>query len=405
MTNARESTMRRIAIVLASLPQPVAQRLLGSLNGDTQQLVRDALSSLSDVDPLERRRAIDGFTRSLRSNSNNGGPNGKTNSSDAAEIIFSRTAIRNLNERDADGSPIDQGLHAGRSENTDGKKPVPFAFLCDVDDESLVAHLSGERPQTLAIILASISPSQAARVLPRLEVNVRVEAMRRMATLSELPNELLDDIGNQLRTRLSPAPRSHSTIVNGAGQRALDAILAELPSELTTSRVSIPETMRAVDSGTTVKPDFATSANAIRAEQRNSTTSTIRIAEGTQREQSDSGDPQLARKNDVRGTKPPLSHLRSTDSIHQFLVSLPATQLRDALGKAPIRQALLALCGLPNATAEAVFASLPRKQAKQVRDQLASLGSLELREIDEAKEFVATMALSEQAQRVSLTAA
>jgi flagellar motor switch protein FliG len=86
------------------------------------------------------------------------------------------------------------------------------------------------------------------------------------------------------------------------------------------------------------------------------------------------------------------SPLASTDSIHEYLVSLSTEELRTALGKADTRQALLTLCGLPNAKAESLLASLPRRQAKQVRDQLAALGTLHLREIDEAKTVVASLA-------------
>jgi len=67
------------------------------------------------------------------------------------------------------------------------------------------------------------------------------------------------------------------------------------------------------------------------------------------------------------------------------------------------------LCGLPNAKAEALLASLPRRQAKQVRDQLSQLGTLELREIDAAKEVLAQRIFNDQIEpgrlRISAVAA
>lgn len=401
MTNAKEATMRRIAIVLASLPQPVAQRLLGTLQNDSQQLVRAALGSLADVDPLERRRALDGFATSLRNDHGKRGPHSATNSSDAAEIIFSRTAMRNLNEREANGSRSGDLTHEDQREHASGQKPATFAFLRDVDDESLVAHLSGEMPQTLAIILASISPAQAARVLPRLDVKVRIDAMRRMANLKELPAELIDDIGNQLRTRLTPSPQGGGSSGNGAGQRALDAILAELPSEPVPSQdPSIDQLQNLID-----RVNGQTIANESRPAQGDQPRSEVRIAEDTWPDDQSSGNRHESPSTSHRDFVDESSPLRSTDSIHLFLVSMPTDQLRETLGKVPIRLALLTLCGLPNSTAEAVLASLPRKQAKQVREQLATLGSLELREIDEAKQTVATSALSQKASHHRVMAA
>jgi hypothetical protein len=80
---------------------------------------------------------------------------------------------------------------------------------------------------------------------------------------------------------------------------------------------------------------------------------------------------------------------KSTAEIHSQLISTPPTQLREALASVDGRQAILALCGLPKATAEAVLNDLPRRQAKQIRQQIASFAMVELREIDTAKEAVA----------------
>ena len=66
MSGEREAALRRIAIVLSSLPPAVATRLLGELDGNSKQLVRRTMTGLSDVDPLERKRAIQAFAGSVR---------------------------------------------------------------------------------------------------------------------------------------------------------------------------------------------------------------------------------------------------------------------------------------------------------------------------------------------------
>jgi flagellar motor switch protein FliG len=357
MTKAKEASMRRIAIVLASLPEPVAQRLLGSLQADSQRQVRAAINSLADVDPLERRRALDGFALSLRQGNSN-----TSTSSDAAELVFSRNAVEGLSER---------------SSSVSSEKSKPLDFLKDVDDDELLLHLTGELPQTLAIILASISPSQAARVLPRLDVHVRLEAMRRMANLQEIPTELVDDIGNQLRRRL--IPKGGTT---AAGRRALDAILAEVPQAQPAATV----TDNAQQTGESkAVGDKGNEPNAIpNATIPNKTSPHDSVTM-----------PRLAKHTVVpREQEPPFD---STESIHAALTELPIDRLRDALSRVETRQALLTLCGLSSSTTEAVLSTLPRRQAKQVREQLASLGSLQLREIDEAKEAVARQAFQKVA--------
>ncbi len=59
---------------------------------------------------------------------------------------------------------------------------------------------------------------------------------------------------------------------------------------------------------------------------------------------------------------------------------------------------MLALCGLPNQVADSVLAILPRAHAKQVRMQMVTLNTLQLREIDEAKEKVALASLETSGQ-------
>ncbi len=352
MTQAKDATLRRIAIVLASLPESVSRRLLGSLKGDSQRHVRVAISTLSDVDPLERRRALDGFANSLRQTQSK-----KSTSNDAAEVVFSRAALRTLDDSPPTVEPAPRSV----------ERQHPLSFLLDVEDEALISHLGGELPQTLAIILSSIPPTQAARVLPRLDVTARAETMRRMAKLGDVPSDVVEDIASQLRTRFASTSRS-----SGQGRRALDAILAEMPQAPV-----VPPTLKptpppgpVVMATKPIKPADKPAADT-------DGTLNIRLAPGTF-QPSDEKVP---------------AELRSTDLIHQFLVKLPAERLRDTLALVPLRQALLALCGLPNSAAEAVFASLPRSQAKQVRQQLGELGTLELREIDDAKELLAKTAL------------
>ena len=54
---------------------------------------------------------------------------------------------------------------------------------------------------------------------------------------------------------------------------------------------------------------------------------------------------------------------------------------------------MLALCGLPNQITSAVLALLPKAESRKVREAMNSLGALQLREIDEAKEAIANASI------------
>ena len=62
----REAMLRRVAIVLSSLPAPVAANLLGEIDASTKVAVRRTMMSLADVDPLEQKRALHAFKVSVQ---------------------------------------------------------------------------------------------------------------------------------------------------------------------------------------------------------------------------------------------------------------------------------------------------------------------------------------------------
>ena len=64
----------------------------------------------------------------------------------------------------------------------------------------------------------------------------------------------------------------------------------------------------------------------------------------------------------------------------------------------------MALCGLPNQVTSAVLALLPKAESRKVRESMNSLGALQLREIDEAKEIVAVESLEVIDEPVSTAA-
>ena len=63
---------------------------------------------------------------------------------------------------------------------------------------ALAARLEKEHPQTVAVACAVLGPELTAELLPCFELNLQVEVMMRIARLSRIPLELLEDIENLL---------------------------------------------------------------------------------------------------------------------------------------------------------------------------------------------------------------
>ncbi len=400
----REAMLRRVAIVLSSLPAPVAANLLGEIDENTKQAVRRTMTSLSDVDPLEHKRALHAFKISVQK------PDASPDQFHSSTAAESEPVVSGSVPQQA-GNPVSRVVESG----PDPQRPIhPFAFVEEVNEQALVELLGTEHPQTVAIVLASIQPEHAARILPRLDAGLQQEALTRIGRLGEIPAASVTDVAEHFRRSLANKSTLNSDSV---GRRALDAILAAMPNasdqyepELAPTSppvVPVHVTDEALETLPVRNDNFPSAVST--AEDLSSK---LRIAEGTSPTSSSespyfqasssrhrvdaglgsyeasvdaavSGSPGVA--NPVGGN----DAFPSTDSIHQHLLQLSPQNLCETLGKVETRTAMLALCGLPNQVTSAVLAILPRTQSRKVREAMNSLGTLQLREIDQAKEAIA----------------
>ena len=386
-----DSPLRRIAIVLSVLPEPAADRLLRSLHPALRDRIRETAQTLGEVEPWERQLALRSFAGSIRESESGG--------ADAASIASASPAAGRAAGA-TDEARFGHAAAAYATANTPAPPAVtgtpasaasPLAFLRNVSAETLVQRLTGEHPQTVALVLASITPELAAAVLPKLPDGEREAAIGRLGRLDEIPDDAIAAIAEHFQERLGDAaPGSHS-----AGQRALAAIFAQLrnatesplPSATTANEDRAPES-RAPESDSAVErrwplrpfPDGPARPAASRAGLSGSDTS------GWDASGSGVSGYRL-------GEDAPVAEINADEFSHQqaheHLVTLDPAQLCQALGQVDTRQALLALCGIPADVADSVLELLPRRQAKDVRRQLASLGSIRIREIDAAKILVA----------------
>ncbi len=84
----------------------------------------------------------------------------------------------------------------------------PLAFINRIEPSQIVGFMSAEHPQLLAVVLAHINRDHAARVVERLEDDLRTEVARRVAKMGPLPPDVIRRVGAELDYRLSAFARS-----------------------------------------------------------------------------------------------------------------------------------------------------------------------------------------------------
>jgi flagellar motor switch protein FliG len=387
----RDARMRRVAILLSSLPAPIAGKLLGTIDPASKQSLRRTMTTLSDVDPMERHRVIEAFRVSI----------GRQSTDQFAAMNDEGDTFESSSQSGASKSQYGNGLQASpvlknaspesTSANNDADQNSPLAFLADVDDQSLADLLKDEHPQAVALVLASVPPQTAGRVLSLLPDQLRSQTISRIGRLGEIPTEAAADLATHFRSRIGENP---STKSNATGQRKLDAILASMPKSDSSSQSHDP--VQTTQSATP-SPDGRSDAEVSAIDLSHRLRVVSEDAPNTKAQTAE----RPANVDAPPTTNPANSTLGSTDAIHDRLLSLSPTQLCQSLARVETREAMLCLCGLPNPVAEAALAMLPKGQAKTVREQINGLSALNLRDIDNAKESVAqaSMMFTDKSQR------
>jgi flagellar motor switch protein FliG len=221
LTNAG---VRKAAILVACLDRAAADAVLEQLTPEQAQRVRQAVVVLDDIPGKEQRCVVDEFFRL--------GPQPSTQQSVGIEPGGRL------------GREIGLGRSAPHAEEpaASGSHPTPFVRLREAEGKKIARLLSGERPQTIALVLSHLSARQAGGVLARLQPNLQTEVVRRLVDLEETDPTVLQEVEQALESRLSQkVPMQRRRV---AGLQAIGGILQASESDV---RLQILDNLAAHD--------------------------------------------------------------------------------------------------------------------------------------------------------------
>ena len=181
-----ESDLRQAAIVLMSLPEQQAAEIMSQLAPHQIQAVSIEIACIEQIGGDEQSEAIRRFAES--SPSSLGGESGGMN------------RAKNL---------IKNALGDKASEYIDNVRQhveaLPFGFLHKVDSQNLLTFIIDEHPQTIALILSYLPSSLAADILTGLSTERRESVVRRIATMGESNPDVIAEVEQGLKNRMSSA--------------------------------------------------------------------------------------------------------------------------------------------------------------------------------------------------------
>jgi flagellar motor switch protein FliG len=208
------------------------------------------------------------------------------------------------------------------------QEAVDFASLRQIEPQQLAKFVEGEHPQTIALVLAHLDPSQAAGLLSSLPLETRTNAAIRMATLEQI------------------SPESVRTIAMVLGQKIKN--LGELSRAACGGVEAVAAMLNRLD--TTTCNDLISAV-----EKENSTLSDT---------------------------------IRRFMFLFEDLVSLDATSIRELLGEVDRKVLVTALKGTSPDLQKRFLDTMSQRGAEMLKDDLDSLGPIKLKEVDAAQQTI-----------------
>jgi len=176
---------RKAAVLLVSVEEDLAALLLSKLDKPYVEAIMREVAQLRNVSKEERDKAIEEFYQIAlaRNLLDSGGMN-------TAKALLEKTFKKEEAEQML--GDVQKSMQT-----------TPFAFLQRAESANLLTFIQGEHPQTIALILAHLAPSQASEILSGLPQKKQVEVVRRVANMEQTSPEVIGEVEKALESRLS----------------------------------------------------------------------------------------------------------------------------------------------------------------------------------------------------------
>lgn len=215
------SMRQKIAIFLTQLGEDTTARIFANLDIDLITNLSAEIARMQNIDKPIATAVLEEFFALMQSNSYivSGGMEY------AKEILFKtfgpETAQQILNR-------LSKELGEAKS----------FNFLAKVKPDQLADFIVSEHPQTIALILAHMSPIAAAETLSYFDDNLRADVTIRMANLGDISPAVIKRVSAVLESKLESLT---SYKVEVGGPRAVAELLNKLGQKATKSTIELIE--------------------------------------------------------------------------------------------------------------------------------------------------------------------
>ena len=196
------SGIRKAAILLLTLDQELAARVMTKLSRDEVEKVSIEIARLKDATKEERDQIMEEFYH-LNVASRYVAQGGVAYAKDLLEKSLSRR------ECDEILRVVEESV-----------QQVPFSFLRKAESENLLTFIQEEHPQTISLIISHLPPNKASEILAGLPPRKQIEVVKRVANMEQTDPEVIAEVERALQSRLSNLVTSELQDVGGVERLA-----------------------------------------------------------------------------------------------------------------------------------------------------------------------------------------
>lgn len=199
---------QKAAAVLVAMGKPAAGRLLKFFKQEELKSLIEAARLLQTIPQADLEKVVEEFEREFTEGA------GLLDSADSMDTILSESL-----------SPEEINVLMGRANPKPVSMDEVWSGLEKIGPERLAQLLEQEHSQTVAVILANLAPTPAAKTISHLEKTKRGEIMRRMASMGQITSAAR----SLIEKRISDILRAEAGGKDAsAGQARVARILNEL---------------------------------------------------------------------------------------------------------------------------------------------------------------------------------
>jgi flagellar motor switch protein FliG len=201
------SNREKIAILMVVLGNDVAAEVYKQLDDTSIELITLEIANLKKITPELKLEVM----------------------KEAQEILMAREFMAKGGVEYA-RDVLERALGPERAQNlltriTASLQVKPFDFMRHTDAQQILSFIQGEHPQTIALILSYLEPSQAALIISGLPAVMQAEVAKRIAKMDRITPEVLREVERVLERKLSTVMGQDFTLAGG-----IDAVVAIINS-------------------------------------------------------------------------------------------------------------------------------------------------------------------------------